>query len=794
MGIPVTDRRSTSFRRTVARPFAAARPAVAAVLALAAAALLVAAPPASATAVNIFRTQSQRAFLAGNLEGIGVDPLGRLRLADRADRLTAIAEPFLLAAAVHPEGWVVGTGNAGRVLLVRRGGAVEVLFAASEPEVFAVHADPDGTVWAASSPDGRLYRLAPGADEAEVWYEPAETYAWAIERSAAGDLLVATGTQGRLHRVAGKGEGEVVYDSDDTHLRALTVLPEGEVMVGTAGEGLIQVLTPSRSGPWRVRTLYDHDAPEIVAFALAPDGTRYAAAVSSESSLVDLSGPPQSASSSGDEDDEEEDGEEGSDGSVVVTVTPSGPIGPSPPRAGRRSGSGPRSEILAITPAGVVSSLVELDDETVFDLLWHRGRLWVGTGLEGKLFAWNGSQLVLEKDVDERQVVALVPDEPGPAFATTNAAALFRVAGGTEREGTYTSAALDADQLARFGTFRWRGEVPRGGGLAFSFRTGISAEPDRTWSEWSAWSEAARGGSEGGEVGLGELPRGRYAQWRARFESGGGGGGGDSPLLYGVELTYRQENLRPQIERLDVLEPGEILVPANFNPGGQVFEPASPTRDRIFTTLEPSARDGDGRLKSLWKPGFRSLRWQAEDDNDDELVYRLSFRQAGDGAEDGAADGASAAAATDGWMEMADELEDTHYSFDSRVLPDGIYRFRLEATDRPDNPPGEALTAERLSEPVVVDHSPPRLGRVERVDADRLRVRVEDALSPLREVRVSVDAGEWRDLRPDDGLLDGRGESFTVEAPAGARLVLLQATDAAYNGATFDLAGSRNGS
>ena len=66
------------------------------------------------------------------------------------------------------------------------------------------------------------------------------------------------------------------------------------------------------------------------------------------------------------------------------------------------------------------------------------------------------------EDVDERQVVALLPGEPGPAFATTNAAAFYRVTSGTERTGTYTSAALDAGQIARFGTFRWEGETPAG--------------------------------------------------------------------------------------------------------------------------------------------------------------------------------------------------------------------------------------------------------------------------------------------------------------------------------------------
>ena len=94
--------------------------------------------------------------------------------------------------------------------------------------------------------------------------------------------------------------------------------------------------------------------------------------------------------------------------------------------------------------------------------------------------------MLLEKDVDERQIVAVLPGEPGPAFATTNAAALFRVTAGDRASGTYTSAALDAEQVARFGTFSWQGELPPGGAVRFSFRSGVSAEPDRTWSSWTA--------------------------------------------------------------------------------------------------------------------------------------------------------------------------------------------------------------------------------------------------------------------------------------------------------------------
>ncbi|MGH9362541.1 MAG: hypothetical protein ACRD2T_11555, partial [Thermoanaerobaculia bacterium] len=257
---------------------------------------LLAVAPLAATEVRVFQTQTQAGFLAGTLEGLSVDPLGRLELAHRAERLTALGEPFLLSAARHPDGWVVGTGNAGKVFLVGQQGEVKELFAAAEPEIFAVWADPDGTVFAGTSPGGKVYRIPakPAGAKGEVYFETGETYAWALARAADGVLLVATGTQGKLFRVTGPGKGEVLHDSDDTHVRTLQPLPDGAVLAGTAGEGLVlrldgqgaKAVAPG-SDQLRVRTLYDATQPEVVALAAAPDGAIYAALVASEASLVD---------------------------------------------------------------------------------------------------------------------------------------------------------------------------------------------------------------------------------------------------------------------------------------------------------------------------------------------------------------------------------------------------------------------------------------------------------------------------------------------------------------------------
>jgi len=728
-----------------------------AIVATAATALLLVsgAQAGRATQVKIFQTQSQTGFLAGKLEGVSVDALGRMELAARAERVASLGEPFLLSAAVHPDGWVVGTGNAGKVLKIDKKGTVTELFAAPEPEVFAVWADPDGTVFAGTSPRGKVYRIPPGKGaKAEVYLDPGETYIWTLNRAADGSLLVGTGTQGKLFRVKSQGKGEVLYDSDDTHIRALEVLPGGDLLLGTAGEGLILRLGPNG----QVRTLYDAAQPEVVGLTVAPDGTCYAAVISSEASLTDITKDAAAATA-----------EATKTGDATVTVTVTDDSGATP---GRKAGSGPRSEILRISPSGVVESLWSFADDTVYDLLWRPDGLWIGTGLEGKLYRWADDQMLLQKDVDERQIVAFLPGEPGPSFATTNAAALYRVTAGTEPSGTYTSAVLDAGQVSRFGTFRWRGEAPGRESLRFSFRSGVSAEPDRTWSAWMPGTTTRGGGGDAGqEISLSALPRGRYVQWRAELRSSGSTG--KSPRIYGAELSYRQENLKPKIDLFGALEAGQILVPANFNPSSQVYEPAHPNREGIFTTPGAPA-DDDGRTKVLWKQGFRTLRWGATDPNDDTLVYDLSFRPA---EEPG-----------DAWMKVTEELKEPYYSFDSTVLPDGVYRFRLRASDRQANEPESALVSERVSDPVVNDHTPPVLGEV-RKEAGRLRITVSDALSPLREVLYSVDAQEWKPAEAADGLIDAQSE--TVVIPQHSGLALLRVTDASYNVTTFNLSQSR---
>lgn len=711
--------------------------------------------------VRFFEISSREEFARGTLDGMGIGPLGSLSLADRVERTAEIEAPFLFAIARAPRGWVVGTGNDGKIESIDATGKVTDLYDAPEPEIFAVWVDPDGTVFAGSSPEGKVYRIRDG--HAEVYFDPGQTYIWGLARSTDGSLLVATGTEGKLYRVTAKGRGSVLFDSDEPHIRSLLPMPGGRVLVGTAGAGLIIDIGPDGKG----RTIYDADQPEIVALTAAPDGTIYAAAIASEASLLPA---PQRPAPKGKDEQEEDDAKQQAEqnqdeakGQVTVIVQAESAARPAP-RAG--AVKGPRSAILRVSPQGVVTQIQDLDDATVYALLWSRDRLWIGTGQEGKLYTWRDDQLVLAKDVDERQVIGLAADDPGPVFVTTNSAALYRVVASSERHGSYTSPTLDADQISAFGRLHWLGDLPHGAHLRFAFRSGMSAEPDATWSDWTQ-------PAEGNDVSLAGTPRGRYLQWRAEFDAADG----RSPVLRQVQISYQQENLAPEIERLAVSEPGVVVVPAGFNAGDQVYEAWHPDRDRMFTSLRSTGDNDSQRFKTLRRAGYRSLRWKADDPNDDDLTYELDFRPE----------------ASTHWLTMAENLEDPVYSFDTTALPDGWYRFRLRAFDRKagSEDAAERQEASRVTPPVLIDNTPPELGKVSR-EGGQLVVQVEDRWSPIRAARFSVDAGKWRGAEAVDGLVDGRHEALRVPLPKSGQLLLLQVEDAAHNVATFDL--SRAGS
>jgi hypothetical protein len=166
-----------------------------------------------------------------------------------------------------------------------------------------------------------------------------------------------------------------------------------------------------------------------------------------------------------------------------------------------------------------------------------------------------------------------------------------------------------------------------------------------------------------------------------------------------------------------------------------------------------------------------TLSWQADDPNNDSLVYSL-YVKATDEQE---------------WHLLKDKLRQTSYTIDPSILPDGKYVAKLVASDEDSNPPEMARKSELLSAPFWVDNTPPQV-RVLRQTVTpggaEVLFEAENSISPLRNAEISTDGKEWKVLRSDDGIVDSRKETFTVRLSrldAGEHVVSLRAYDTAGN-------------
>jgi hypothetical protein len=150
-----------------------------------------------------------------------------------------------------------------------------------------------------------------------------------------------------------------------------------------------------------------------------------------------------------------------------------------------------------------------------------------------------------------------------------------------------------------------------------------------------------------------------------------------------------------------------------------------------------------------------AVRWNAHDDNDDDLLYSVYYR--GDGETR--------------WKLLKDKLADKFYSFDRDLLPDGGYTIKVVASDSPSNPADEALTDDKESARFELDSTPPLVeGLSATLAAGKLHVtfRAADSFSPLARAEYSVDAGDWQVLEPVGRISDSKSESydFTAALPA----------------------------
>jgi len=709
-------------------------------------ALLIAFLSSSAFAVvpQFWRVRNTEDFLAGEVDGFAVTSRGELRPAPSVKKIASFTDPFVLSQATAPNGdRYFGTGNDGKVYRLR-GNDLKLVWTAPEPEIYTV-AWHDGSLYAGTSPNGKIYRVDADAGKATPVFDPKAAYIWAIAFSG-NDLLAATGVEGKLFRVNSAGEGKVLFDAPDTHLRALAVRKDGSILVGGAGKGRIYEVRPDGGA----HALFDSPLSEISAIYVDANGTGWAAAASN---VLPSSAPskPQPKTQSG----------SGSSTSTTAAAEPKKEE-PAPSvevsysfddAAAAAATGGGSGEIYRIDPDGFVQTVRKFEREMVYAISGGpNGTILLSSGPQGRVYSMKGSEVALIATVPEKQVVSISSDATSTLITTTNSGAVYRMEGGPSPKAEFRSVAKDVERFSRFGHYRIEGNDVAGGHLAIAFRSGNTRTPDATWSAWSPATAASDGSID--------APAGRYVQWKLTMPNPA-----TDVVVDTVTVSFVNRNIAPAIDNITVQDPAVVFITGSYPQSPQVVEATNPDEYRIFTSLEPP-RDKNEPGKKVYRKGFRTVTWRAHDENNDSLRYSLSFRRKG----------------TEKWLRLRDNVEETSMNFDTSQLPDGVYELRLTVTDALDNPDAP-LSDTKEGVEFQVDNTPPQIAST--VNGDDVVIRVTDKLSPVGKVEYSADAQKWIRLTPVDGIADSPDETYRLPRSAVAgKFVIVRATDSYYNVAT----------
>ncbi len=691
-------------------------------------------------------TQSQfEEFEKGTPEGVAIESNGHLRQGPGLNDEFTTPSTFVWSIAVDKSGVAyLGTGSPATVLRVGPDGKAFTLFETKDISVQALRLGPDGALYAATLPAGKVYKLDPAAtvketdETAKVVFDLAKAggeeksgteagasdptdgdkskqeshYVWDLTFDQEGRLYIATGNPAAVFRVDPRkpeSTPEEFFKSDEAHIRCLAWDAKGDLIAGSDGSGLVYRIDSKGKG----YVLFEASRREITSVAVAANGTIYAASVGDKSHNPLPPLPVQGV------------------GQISITI-----VSPQSTQAANASTSVPEgTEIYAIAADQAPRKIWASKDDIVYALAARPDALLALSGNRGHIYRikYDGS-FADAGHLNSQEGLCLAAYGDGFLIGTGNTGKLVEFGAAEKHE--YASDVLDTGAMARFG----RVEVEPGSqGYEIYTRSGNIEQPVRGWTEWEPLHD-----------GVVASAPGRFLQWKAVLKSDAG--------LGSVGVNYLPVNSAPVVDEL-VVVPGARWTPQPPLPNLPSVNISLPSSGQS-ETFDPGA-NASTPLQAMKDRTAVTVRWATHDDNGDELVYSLYLRGDGETV----------------WRLLKDKITEKAYSFDAELIPDGGYQVKVVASDSPSHTPTAALTGEKVSDRFVVDTTPPAVtnlnasvepgacGRADCPSALHVTFEAQDSFSPIAHAEYSLDAGPWQFVAPVGAFSDSKQEKYEFSVP-----------------------------
>ncbi|MBW8000674.1 MAG: hypothetical protein FVQ80_01455 [Planctomycetes bacterium] len=708
--------------------------------------------PCMAISSKITRQKSGPDFLAGEAKDVVVDSRGTIELGRAAEMLVEKFEDVWAVNAIVVSGGTVyiGTSPNGGIYEYSLGKLKKIYSAEreetkkeSEPEgskevedvnavkedehlanehIFAMATDISGRLLAGISGDScRLVRLKGG--EMITIFEPNDAkYIFAIKVDDSGNIYLGTGPEGKVYRLNSSGKNaEVVYDSSDKNILSLAIGDEGFVYAGSDSRGLIYKIDPDKG---KATVLYDSDRDEITGLLYLrgkeyldifgasesdeASGVLYAAGTSAKVVTVQKKFAAQ-IPLAGRPDVKAGRGKSSGSGKSGLTLTIANTM---------KGGKGPGSKPSGMPGKGSApekaSYIYKISKDGYVTNIFGKNLVFFSLGLHERellVGTGNGAELYSIDPVAEEEKVIYLDEQASQISVVV-------VSGKNIYLGTSNPA-----KLVKLGKdFAYKGNYTS---------SLIDAGQPAKWGKLQIEADIPEGckilvSSRSGNVAdvndptfstwsepmeitrpvQLRCPVGRFSQYKLMFESDNGK---ESPLVKEVAVASTVPNLAPRVKEISV-------------------------------------------NRSEGKTGMFKIGYKAEDDNADKLIYKIDFRKAG----------------RENWIELKDELEESSFEWDGRMVEDGRYEVMVTASDERSNSPGTQMKGSRISEQVVVDNTGPVINKSSIIKSDNgkviLKLHVIDKLSIIGKVNYTIDSNtKWRSTIPDDLVYDTMNERFTIE-------------------------------
>lgn len=673
-------------------------------------------------------------FEKGTLTRLSLASDGRLALAPVVKEILDPSVAFLWAVARDSKGnlYAGGGGLGGtktKLFMVDPSGKSKTLAELEGITIQAIAIDSHDRVYAATSPDGKVYRIDAATGKSEVFYDPKAKYIWALAFARSGDLFVATGERGEIHRVTPAGVGSVFFQTEETHARSMAIDPNGNLIVGTDPGGLILRITPAGQG----FVLYQAPKREITSVLVAPDGTIYAAGVGNKqgSSIPAPAPVPLPAS-------------------APNVVTGRGAAAP-PTLAGAVPAITGGSEIYRIQTDGYPRRIWSHAQDLVYALAFDgHGRLMVGSGNHGDIYRLEADQKYWQLvSLSSTQVTGFCAGAGGKLYAVTgNIGKIFSIGPDLEQTGVFESDIFDAGGFSYWGRLSLS---PRE-----NITVGIETRSGNLNRAQKNWSEFAR--TLNGRIAS---PPARFLEYRLTLSGPG--------EVTEIDAAYQTKNVAPEIEDVEITPfnykfPAPLSSTASLN--SSLTLPALGHHNASASSTPAPAADSGSSPSMTYAKGHIGVRWLANDDNGDALLFKVEIRGANEST----------------WKPLRDKIHEHYYSWDSTAFPDGKYFVRISGTDAPSNPPDQALSASAESEPFLIDNTLPEITGLSGTTVNsalQIRFHAKDALSMLSKAEYSINGGDWTVVEPTTRLSDSLEQDYRVmvDKTGGENTVAVRVSD-----------------